>query len=79
MELLSFRIKLTHENVITELKNGTGADGNKLYSKAMKLTAENLENSGLDNVARNACSFNMYRPLYIYKQTYECIYTHTES
>lgn len=67
--LLRFLIKLTHEKIIVKLKNGTGADGNKHHSKAMKLTAENLVDSGLDNVSRNICSFYMHRPML-------CLYIH---
>lgn len=75
MELLRFLIKLTHENIIVKLKNETGADGHKHYSKAMKPTSANLENSRLDNVSRNVCSFYMHRPIYIYIYTYKCVYS----
>ena len=60
MDLLRCLTKLTHENIIVELKNGIGTDGSKYHSKAMKLTAENLENSGSDNVSRHVCMFILY-------------------
>ena len=51
------------------------------HSKATKMTVGNLENSELENISINVCSFYMYRP--IYKYIHICVYiyihTHTQS
>lgn len=49
------------------------------HSKTMKMMVGNLENSKLENISINVCSFNMYRPIYKYIPIYVCIYTYTHT